>query len=119
MGLPLVGLYLDKKTTIKHMIEVTDLIAENRTVKGIIIGDTKVYSNRVVIAPGRDGAALLTKICKKYKIPRLANHVDIGVRVEINDKIIEEINEHLYEGKFIFRSSVVTLHTNISVSSIM
>ncbi len=47
-------------------------------------------------------------MCKKYKIPRMANHVDIGVRVETNNEIMEEINEHLYEGKFIFRSSVGT-----------
>jgi len=34
-----------------------------------------------------------------------ANHVDIGVRVETNNEIMEEINTNLYEGKFIFQTS--------------
>ena len=32
------------------------------------------------------------------------NQVDIGVRVETSNVIMQEINEHLYEGKFIFTS---------------
>ena len=37
-----------------------------------------------------------------------SNRVDIGVRVETNDIIMSEINEYLYEGKFIFNTSVGT-----------
>ena len=36
------------------------------------------------------------------------NQVDIGVRVETNNIVMEEINEHLYEGKFIFNTTVGT-----------
>ena len=36
------------------------------------------------------------------------NQVDIGVRVETNDLIMEEINEHLYEGKFVYNTTVGT-----------
>ena len=36
------------------------------------------------------------------------NQVDIGVRVETNDIVMEEINKTLYEGKFIFNTSVGT-----------
>jgi hypothetical protein len=36
------------------------------------------------------------------------NHVDIGVRVETNNEIMEEINANLYEGKFIYRTSMGT-----------
>jgi uncharacterized FAD-dependent dehydrogenase len=32
------------------------------------------------------------------------NQVDIGVRVETSNVIMQEINEHLYEGKFIYQS---------------
>ena len=34
-----------------------------------------------------------------------SNHVDIGVRVETNNEIMAEINQHLYEGKFIYQTS--------------
>ena len=36
------------------------------------------------------------------------NQVDIGVRVETSDVIMEDINKNLYEGKFIFNTSVGT-----------
>ncbi len=100
--------FLDSKIDMKYKTTVTDFIVENGSVKGIKLNGDSAYSNKVVVVPGRDGAEWLTKMCKKYRIPRTANHVDIGVRVETNDEIMEEINEHLYEGKFIFRSSVGT-----------
>ncbi|MDF2536115.1 MAG: dependent oxidoreductase, partial [Bacillales bacterium] len=34
--------------------------------------------------------------------------VDVGVRVETSNIVMEEINKHLYEGKFIFNTSVGT-----------
>ena len=33
---------------------------------------------------------------------------DIGVRVETSNIVMQEINENLYEGKFIFNTSVGT-----------
>lgn len=100
--------YLNSKIDMRYKTEVTDFIVENGSIKGVLLNGDKIFSDKVVVVPGRDGSAWLTQMCKKYNIPRLANHVDIGVRVETNDEIMEEINEHLYEGKFIFRSSVGT-----------
>ena len=100
--------HLQGKITMKYKTEVTDIMVENGSVKGVMLNGDKVYSNKVVIAPGRDGSAWLSKITKKYGINQVANQVDIGVRVETNDELMEEINENLYEGKFIFRTSVGT-----------
>ena len=100
--------HLNKKIDMRYKTEVTDFIVENGLIKGVYLNGDKIHANQVVVVPGRDGASWLTEMCKKYNISRLANHVDIGVRVETNDEIMEEINEHLYEGKFIFRSSVGT-----------
>ena len=99
---------LEKNIDMRYKSEVTDLIVENGFVKGVKLNGDTVYSDKVVVAPGRDGSSWLTQMCKKYKIPSVANQVDIGVRVETNDEIMEEINEHLYEGKFIYRTSVGT-----------
>lgn len=99
---------LDKKIDMRYKTEVTDLIVESGVVKGVELNGDNVYANKVIIAPGRDGSIWLTSICKKYNIPSVANQVDIGIRVETNNEIMEEINEHLYEGKFIYRTSVGT-----------
>lgn len=88
---------------------VRDIIVEDNEVKGIITDkDEHLYAKYVLIAPGRDGATWLEDIMKKYGVALTNNQVDIGVRVETNDIIMDEINEHLYEGKFIYRTSVGT-----------
>lgn len=100
--------YLDTKITMRYKSEVTDIIVEDGSVKGVIVNNDRIYASKVFVAPGRDGSAWLTKMTKKLGIPQHANQVDIGVRVETNNELMEEINENLYEGKFIYRTSVGT-----------
>jgi uncharacterized FAD-dependent dehydrogenase len=45
---------------------------------------------------------------KKRRLKMSTNQVDIGVRVETSNVVMEEINKHLYEGKFVFNTSVGT-----------
>jgi len=93
--------------------EVEDVLTEKQgnthVVKGIVLknGDV-ITAEKVVIAPGRDGSAWLSKLLKKRRLRMINNQVDIGVRVETSNIVMEEINEHLYEGKFIFNTSVGT-----------
>ena len=93
--------HLSDKIDMLYKTEVEDIIVENGFVKGIVVPDRTIFANKVFIAPGRDGSSWLSKITKKYNIPQTSNQVDIGVRVETNDELMEEINENLYEGKFI------------------
>ncbi len=88
--------------------EVTDLLIEDNCVKGVKIGDKIEYTNNVMCVVGRDGSTWLGNICKEFDIHMTHNQVDIGVRVETNDVIMEEINSNLYEGKFVYRTSVGT-----------
>ena len=104
---------LKTKVTMKYTHEVLDLIIEEGKVDGVYCQDAKQhkhthYAPYVVLLPGREGAGFLSALCKKHGIEHTSNQVDIGVRVETNNEIMEEINEHLYEGKFIFRTSVGT-----------
>ncbi|MBO8155012.1 MAG: NAD(P)/FAD-dependent oxidoreductase [Bacillaceae bacterium] len=101
---------LNKRIDMRFMTEVKDLIVEDERVKGVTLTkhDEPIYADHVVIAPGRDGSKWLSSLLKKYGVPMKNNQVDIGVRVETSDIVMEEINEHLYEGKFVFNSSVGT-----------
>ncbi len=105
------NIYLTMKDKVDYLFktEVIDLIIEDNIIKGVNLknGDS-ITSKYVVVVPGRDGSSWLTKMMNKYKVPMSNNQVDIGVRVETNDIIMDEINKHLYEGKFIFRTSVGT-----------
>ena len=87
---------------------VADIIVEDG-IKGVVLenGD-KLYADNVVLGVGRNGSEWLTKVLNNHGIKFNNNRVDIGVRVETNDIIMDEINKHLYEGKFIFTTSVGT-----------
>jgi uncharacterized FAD-dependent dehydrogenase len=105
--------YLSSRIDMMFKTEVEDLITteDNKIhkVQGIRLRDGKeYYSDHIVIAPGRDGSAWLTDLFKKKKLKMVNNQVDVGVRVETSDVVMREINEHLYEGKFIFNTSVGT-----------
>ena len=93
----------------KFKTEVKDLIVKDNTVKGIILKDgTEIEADYVVLGVGRPGAQWLSSTMIKHGVEVFNNRVDIGVRVETNDIIMDDINKHLYEGKFIFNTSVGT-----------
>lgn len=99
---------LKKHIDMRFKCEVTDVIVENNEIKGIKIGDEEIYAPYCLVSVGRDGSTWLQKICEEHGIKLTHNQVDVGVRVETNDVIMEEINKNLYEGKFIYRTSVGT-----------
>lgn len=69
---------------------------------GVKTIDNVVYSaDVVVVAVGRSGASWLEDQCKHHKIERVPGTMDIGVRVECRNEIMEKINKYFYEGKFI------------------
>ena len=100
---------LKDKIEMLFATEVTDLVVENDQVKGVKVKDTLYEADNVFLSVGRDGSTWLEAMCKKFGIKMTNNQVDIGVRVETNDIIMSEINKHLYEGKFIYRTSVGTI----------
>ena len=89
--------------------EAEEFIVEDNEVKGVILkGGEVIEAKYVVIGVGRGGSNWQTQVLSKHGVNLYNNRVDIGVRVETNDIIMEEINKHLYEGKFIFNTSVGT-----------
>lgn len=88
---------------------VKDIVVENNRVKGIVLeNDEIIEADYVVLAPGRDGSTWLTKVLKKQGLDLYNNQVDIGVRVETSNIVMDEINKNLYEGKFVYNASVGT-----------
>lgn len=102
---------LENNIEIMFETNVKDLIIEDEKIKGVIIEDMKnapenpisssLYSNHVVLGIGRKGAAWLADMCTAHDIKNRAGTVDIGVRYELPDSVMENINKYMYEGKFI------------------
>ncbi len=96
---------------IKFETMVTDLIVENNVIKGVKIKnsnensgkESEIYGKLVVLAVGRKGANWLVDMCQEHDIQTQSSTVDIGVRYELPDQIMDKINKYMYEGKFIGR----------------
>ena len=78
---------------------------------------TEILADHTVVATGRRGAEWLEKICAKYDIAHAPGTVDIGVRVEVRNEIMEDVNNVLYESKLIgypqpFKNKVRTFCQN-------
>lgn len=98
-----------KGVEMKFATEITDIIEEDNAVQGVIDAKGNKYlAKYVMLNVGRPGSKWLSRVLSKHKIKVTNNRVDIGVRVETNDVIMSEINEKLYEGKFVYSTSVGT-----------
>ena len=85
--------------------ECLDLRLKDETCLGGVISNGKeereIEAGRTIVATGRRGADWLEKICAEHNIAHKPGTVDIGVRVECRNEIMEKINKVLYEGKLI------------------
>lgn len=83
---------------------VQSLITNSKTVDGVTTANGNYYGKNIVIAVGREGSDWLLKQCEHNHIPTKAGIVDIGVRVECRNEIMQEINDNFYEAKLIHYS---------------
>jgi len=100
---------LKKNIDMMFKTAVKDIIVKDNRVQGVMLENgEEIYAEDVILAPGRDGSTWLTRVFKNQGLEMYNNQVDIGVRVETNNIVMDEINTHLYEGKFIYNTSVGT-----------
>jgi uncharacterized FAD-dependent dehydrogenase len=96
---------LRDKVDIQTGVEVKHLLVNNRFVEGVETKNKeKLKSKYVIVAPGRSGAEWLTTEAQTLGLKTLNNPVDVGVRVELQASVMEEITDVLYEPKFVYFS---------------
>ena len=79
--------------------------------------ELEIRAGHTVVATGRRGADWLQKLCDDHNIAHAPGTVDIGVRVEVRNEIMEHVNKVLYESKLIgypkpFKNKVRTFCQN-------
>ena len=112
---------LDNGVEILFGHECTNLILDGDICRGAYITNGRetieIKAGHTVVATGRRGAEWLERICSEHNIAHEPGTVDIGVRVEVRNEIMERVNEVLYESKLIgwpepFKNKVRTFCQN-------
>ena len=118
-----------EKYLLEHGVDIMfsarceDIIIKGDECTGVIVTDNKgnnrqeISADSVVIATGRKGADWLERTCESHSIAHQPGTVDIGVRVEVRNEVMEEVNAVLYESKLIgyplpFKNKVRTFCQN-------
>lgn len=105
--------YLSERIDMFFGAKVQDIVVENNVVKGIVMEDACEFeADYVSLSVGREGSRWLSEILERRGVKMSQTQVDIGVRVEVPNLVMEEINENLYEGKFLYQTkSGITVRT--------
>jgi len=100
---------ISKRVEVRFHALVEDLLIKDGVVTGVRMAKgEEITARKVVIGPGRDGSEWLSNMLKRQGVQLINNQVDVGVRVETTNVVMQEVNDCLYEAKFIFQSSLGT-----------
>lgn len=96
---------LEQGIEMKFHTKVENLLIENGEARGVVTenGET-YYADEIVCAIGREGADWFSHICKDHEIDTRVGTVDIGVRVEVRDEVMDFLNKNLYEAKLVYHT---------------
>ena len=90
------------------LTKAVDLVVENGSVTGAKLRrgqkEYLIEAKKVVVAPGRGGAEWLNEQTNKLGISTENNEVDVGVRVEVPNSIMDHLTKDLYEAKLVYYS---------------
>ncbi len=97
------------KAEFSELTDAVDIIVEEGRVVGIDLqrkgeAPIRVEAGYIIAAPGRGGAEWLTGQMRKLDVPTVNNAVDIGVRVEVPNSIMDHLTKELYEAKLVYYS---------------
>ncbi|MBO5057094.1 MAG: NAD(P)/FAD-dependent oxidoreductase [Lachnospiraceae bacterium] len=84
---------------------VEEIVVENDCAVGVRTDKGELFrAKEIVSAVGREGADWFKDKCEEIGIETTPGTVDIGVRVEVRDEIMQFLNENLYEAKLIYHT---------------
>jgi len=92
---------ISKGVKFKFETDVSNLIIDNNHCKGIKYAQGEEYGDEVILSAGRAGQNWIQKICKDYNINISFGDLELGLRIEIPNKIYEEIEKISYDPKII------------------
>ena len=95
----------EKGVEMRFNTMVTDILIEDGAVRGVVTDKgEQFYSEEIAAGIGREGSDWFSHICDRHGIETQVGTVDIGVRVEVRDEIMDFLNKNLYEAKLVYHT---------------
>ncbi len=85
-------------------VDVLDVIVEDGGVQGVVSERDSFFAPRVVLAPGRVGAEWIGALADTYKLGKSHRGIEVGVRVEVHNDILQDLTEVIYDPAFFIQT---------------
>jgi uncharacterized FAD-dependent dehydrogenase len=98
--------YLRKKgVTIHTSEEVKDVVVTGNQVAGVVTARSTYKTGHVILAPGRVGANWVGQLAQKYNIGLSQRGIEVGVRVEVHNDIMQDLCDIIYDPTFFVQTA--------------
>ena len=94
-----------KGVTFHHSEEAKEVIVKNGIVKGVKTNRCTYKAKNVILAPGRVGAEWVANVARSHGIEVSQRGIEVGVRVEVHNEIMQDLCEVIYDPTFFVRTS--------------
>ena len=94
-----------RKVTIHTSEEVEDIVVKNQRVTGIVTDRQEYRADNVILAPGRVGANWIGGLAQKYGLNLKQRGIEVGVRVEVHNDIMQDLCNVIYDPTFFIQTS--------------
>ncbi len=94
-----------KGVTFHHSEEAKEVLVKNGAVKGVKTNRGIYNAKNVILAPGRVGAEWVANVARTHGIEVSQRGIEVGVRVEVHNEIMQDLCEIIYDPTFFVRTS--------------
>ena len=88
-----------------HSENVRDLLVEYGRVTGVVTDRDTYAAESVILAPGRVGAEWMGAIAGRNGIGLSQRGIEVGVRVEVHNEIMQDLCQIIYDPTFFIRTA--------------
>jgi uncharacterized FAD-dependent dehydrogenase len=94
-----------KGVTIRTSEEVREILVQNGRASGVNTGRQSYSAGKVILAPGRVGADWMGSIAQKFGWGLKQRGIEVGVRVEVHNDIMQDLCEVIYDPTFFIQTT--------------
>ncbi len=84
--------------------DVRDISVTNGRVTGVVTNRKNYAASHVILAPGRAGANWMGQLAVKYKLGLSQRGIEVGVRVEVHNDILQDLCRIIYDPTFFIQT---------------